>query len=296
MRIAYFAHVNEGRASGVVAKITSQLEQWRHVGHTARLFLATKDTDLAWTDALGDVTVERYSGYPSRLVAMTRLVRSVRGFGPDVVYLRWDLFYPPMLALPSKRPLVAEINTDDLAEYALDRGIRARYNRLTRGLILGRADALVFVTSELSQRPAFRGASARRVVITNGIDLVDYPELPAPTDGPPRLVFVGGAIAPWHGVDRILELADRRPGWQFDIVGRDGPPQGGGNVHWHGTLERDALLAGPAPLRADRGQPAEGPRIPRGRAADDLRLHRCGRRPPRRLRPAHRELADERRR
>jgi glycosyltransferase involved in cell wall biosynthesis len=242
MRIAYFAHVNAGRGSGVVAKMASQVRSWRSRGHEVRVFLATSDLDATWHHDLGDAVVARYGGPLSRIRAMSRLVSATRRFEPDVVYLRWELFYPPMIRFP-KAPLAVEINTDDLRENALGSRIRAGYSILTRRLILGRASALVFVTSELSRASSYRSAARRRAVISNGIDLAEYPSLPPVADGPRRLVFVGTPEAPWHGVDKLVSLAGLRPTWQFDIVGLadehlPSPP----NVTWHGTLERTAVL------------------------------------------------------
>ena len=240
MRIAYLAHLNDGRASGVVAKLVGQIGEWRLAGHDVRCFVATRDEEPSWTERLGERVVERYGGFPSRLAAMARLVRAIRRFRPAVVYVRFDVFYPPMLFLP--RPMAIEINTDDVAEFALGGPLRAVYNTLTRRLLLGRADALIFVTSELAESPRFGGVRGRRVVISNGIDLGAYPILDGPRSGPPSLVFVGGDGEPWQGVDKVLELAGRRATWRFDVVGgiakRDVPQ----NVRLHGVVERGRLL------------------------------------------------------
>jgi hypothetical protein len=174
---------------------------------------------------------------------MTELAIGIRRFRPDLVYLRWDLFYPPMLAFPRRAPLVIELNTDDLSEYALGTRLRAFYNARTRGLVMRRARGLVFVTDELSRRPAFRGFPGRHCVITNGIDLAAYPSLPAPDNERRRLAFVGSAGQPWQGFDKVEALAGLRPGWDVDIVGMTKP---GGtpppNIAWHGPLGRDAVL------------------------------------------------------
>ncbi len=250
MRIAFVAHVNGGR-SGVFHKIAGQIAEWRARGHEVRALVATRDDTTPWTE-LQDVACHRYGGAVSRLNAMTRLVREARAFRPDVVYVRWDMFYPPMLWFPRRAALVAEVNTDDLAEYALGSSGRARYNSATRRFLLGRARALVFVTDELSASPSFRSFRGQHRVVTNGVRLDDYPHLPAPANERPRLAFVGTAGQPWHGIDKIVRLAAIRPDWQFDLVGMgtttvDAPP----NVTWHGQLERQGVLAVLA--RADVG-------------------------------------------
>ena len=124
--------------------------------------------------------------------------------------------------------------------------MRVLYNRLTRGLLLRRARALVFVTSELSRKPSFAGFRGVHRVITNGIELAAYPSLPAIEGPAPRLAFVGTAGQPWHGLDKLVELAYRRPEWRFDIIGMDSdawatqaPPA---NVAWHGALDRAGVI------------------------------------------------------
>ncbi|MEO5964885.1 MAG: glycosyltransferase [Candidatus Limnocylindrales bacterium] len=241
MRIAYVAHLNDGRGSGVVAKVRAQLAQWRRAGNGARLFVATADADTAWTTPIGDVQAFAYGGPASRLAAMARLVRGVRAFRPDVIYVRWDLFYPPMVFLPRGVPVVVEVNTDDRSEDRLGRRTRAVYNDLTRGFALGRAAGLVFVTEELSRLPSFRRFTDRRIVITNGIDLDDYPSLEARASGAPRIAFIG-TPAPWHGIDKLERLAAARPSWAVDVVGMDDPGGAPPNIAWHGTLERPAVL------------------------------------------------------
>jgi hypothetical protein len=248
MRIAYFAHVNAARRSGVLHKVAGQIDRWSAAGHEVRLFVATRDRDDPWSERLGDAAVvRRYDGPLSRIRTMIALVEGVRAFKPSLVYLRWDLFYPPMLRFPRRAPLVIEINTDDQAESALGSRVRSTYNRLTRGLLLSRARGFVFVTSELSGKPSFAGFRAVHRVVTNGVELAAYPSLPAVEGTAPRLAFVGTADQPWHGVDKLVDLAARRPAWRFDIMGLDadtalisGPAPA--NVSWHGAIDRAEVV------------------------------------------------------
>lgn len=243
MRIAYLAHERGGSWSGVSHKIAAQVEQWRLRGNDTRVFLATGADVEEWVKRLGDSLVLGYDGAASRQLVMARLVREVHRYAPDLLYWRFSTVHPPMLALPKRVRTVIEVNTDDTHEYASGSWLRATYNLRTRHFALGRADAMVFVAPELSRRPAFAEFTRRRVVITNGIKLGDYPEFPLP-DGPaPRLVFVGSPGQPWHGVDKLLYLAERRPAWRFDIVGwSETSGRALMNVTWHGRLDRGAVL------------------------------------------------------
>jgi len=164
MRIVYFAHVNGGTQSGVFHKIAGQVDRWRADGRSVRVCVATRDDVGPWQARLGDSLISRYAGPASRLRTMTELVHATCTFAPDVIYLRWDLFYPPMLAFPRSATLVVEVNSDDLREYALGSPIRSFYDR-TRSIILGRARGLVFVTSELSNGLSFNRFHGIRKVI-----------------------------------------------------------------------------------------------------------------------------------
>ncbi len=252
MRIAYFAHVSGGSRSGVFQKIAAQVDQWQASGHDVRGFIATRDNAASWRTRFGDSIVGQYTGMSSRMRVMVDLVRAMRRFDPDVAYLRWDLFYPPMAWFPARTPVVIEVNSDDVHEYALGTRARSVYNKLTRDFMLKRARALVFVTSELSESEHFARCTGRHVVVANGVDLTAYPQLPAVEQGPLRLVFVGSDREPWHGVDKLITLAAMHDDWCFDVVGLrsesgTAPP----NVIWHGPLERADVLGVLA--RADVG-------------------------------------------
>lgn len=242
MRIAYLAHLNDGNGSGVLEKMISQVAHWRSHGHDVTVLVMTRDQDVAWSARLGDVAVMRYQGWASRMKAMHRMMRRIETPRPDVVYLRFDLFYPPMLWLSRQAGLVVEVNTDDRREYALGSRKRSVYNSLTRGVILRLARACVFVTSELARSPSFASFRGRREVISNGIDLADYPELPAPTGDRPRLAFVGSLGQPWQGTDKVLSLAALRPEWDFDLVGPGAQHDPLPNVTWYGSLDRERVL------------------------------------------------------
>ena len=139
---------------------------------------------------------------------------------------------------------MVEVNTDDTVEFALGSRRRYQYNARTRDLVYGPASAMVFVTRELSERPSFYRYQARKEVITNGVVVGEYPELPAPRGSAPTLVFVGNASRPpWHGVDKVIKLATLRPAWRFEVVGDAGGDQAApANITWHGLLDREALL------------------------------------------------------
>ncbi len=242
MRLAYFGQISGAPSSGVLHKVQGQTAQWSRQGHDVRLFLLTRDDPSHWAAVFPGAFVRRYTDALSRFRAMAELVRAVRGYRPDLIYNRYFAFYPTVLMLPHGTPIVVEVNTDDPKEYALTGVFRSTYNAATRGFVLGRARALVFVTNELSESRSFERFGGKHVVITNGIDLSEYAELPAPEGDPPRLVFVGSPGQPWQGFDKVVRLAALRPGWQFDIVGTVAEGSSPENVVWHGPLQRAQVL------------------------------------------------------
>jgi glycosyltransferase involved in cell wall biosynthesis len=248
MRIVYVAHVNELATSGVASKVAGQLHEWRRQGHDAWLLLLTRDRGASEL-RLANAHVFTYAGMVGRMRALLRLVRAARRLAPTVVYFRGDIFYPQLLGLPRTATLILEINSDDMAEFRLGSRRRFEYNRLTRGLLLRQARGVIFVTSELQRSPSFAAYQGASVVITNGIQLSEYPIVPAPANPRPRLVFVGTSGQIWQGMDKVVQLAGLEPGWDFDIIGaRMEQDKAGGagatpaNVRWHGPLDHSSAL------------------------------------------------------
>ena len=103
MRIAYVFDWVESR--GVLTKVCEQLDAWRDAGHEADLFALTP-RHLAAVPLLADARTHSYlfSGAWGRLRATSRLVADVRTYVPDVVYLRYDLFFPQIRNTRQRRP------------------------------------------------------------------------------------------------------------------------------------------------------------------------------------------------
>jgi len=232
VRIAYvYLGASIDRLAGVRKKLVDQGVAWRREGHEPQFFLQVGDRKAGDVPAVGweDLRVQIFSATPgaprwmralTRMQQVRRLVEAVQQWGPNVVYLRYSVHYPALSGLLRNLPVVLEVNTNDLDEYALQLDpIRFLYHRLTRGLLLKSVRGIVFVTGELQRLPAFDRWGKASIVIGNGVALGRFERAPAPAGGRPRLVFVGEPGLPWHGVDKIVELARREPGWEFDIVG-----------------------------------------------------------------------------
>src|SRR5207247_10534760 len=135
---------------------------------------------------------------------------------------------------------------DDLTVYPLTFSwAKFAYHRFTRRRVLENMAAFMPVTHELAQRFGSFGKPSE--VIGNGIDLEQFRPAPqVPASDRARLIFVGSPDTPWHGLERVAELARLFPEMPVDIVGetRDGwmrfargasPPD---SLHFHGHLLR----------------------------------------------------------
>lgn len=238
MKIAYVARWHIQRESGVLKKIRDQIRAWMDRGHDVRLFVLGTSAGV-WSGLQGiDVCAVSAIGMLERERRARELVRDILAWAPDVVYLRFSTHFFAFEPLFRALPVIVEVNTDDIAEYtAYLPWTKYLLHRATRNRTLGRAAGIVCVTHELAAR--FRAFAPATAVISNGIDLSAYDALPPAANASVRAVFVGSPDQPWHGVEKIIRLAQLLPDWNFELVGptlREAPP----NLRAHGLLSRDA--------------------------------------------------------
>jgi hypothetical protein len=239
VRIAYVCFWDAYVEDGVAKKIAGQVEHWRGAGHTVEILCLTPNPAEPREPWLTPSTFG-FSNLAQRLRATRKLAAAVRAFAPEVVYIRWDLFLPPLWSALEQPAVVMELN-ESVKEYAL-RNARARaYSRWSRDQLLRRVDGFVSVASANAEDPVLERLGRPLVVIGNSIDVGAFPVLPAPGNARPRGVFLGGAGLPWHGVDKVRLLAESLPEMDFDVVGPSeadigvpSPP----NLSSHGFLAR----------------------------------------------------------
>jgi glycosyltransferase involved in cell wall biosynthesis len=238
MKIAYLGQMADvSRENGIVKKIRQQAGAWLTAGHEVRYF-GLEPTTAVWTGLapVGADLVARGAPW-QRPFRSRQLAARIRAWRPDVVYFRYAYHSAGLPALFRDFPTVAELNSDDLTEYPLTLSqAKVLYHRLTRARVLGRMAGFVAVTGELATRFAAFGRPTE--VIANGIPLADFAPLPVPPAGAaPRLLFVGSAGSPWHGLERVAELATLLPEVSFDLVGCARPAGAWpDNVVFHGAL------------------------------------------------------------
>jgi glycosyltransferase involved in cell wall biosynthesis len=93
------------------------------------------------------------------------------------------------------------------------------FNRFTRGLLLRKASGFIFPSHELAETQFNAVYQKPARVISNGIDLMKNPPLPPAANSHPVITLVGSPGMKWHGVDKIVKLAERFPDLNFNIVG-----------------------------------------------------------------------------
>lgn len=216
MKISYLCYWDLQRADGVADKISAQISHWRAAGHDVDVFALTGESGSLEAPALAHQTF-RFGGSADRLAATTRLATAARRSHADLVYLRYDVFLPTLAAAFRRSKLVVELNSNVGAELQARSQAVARYERLQRRVVLGRADGAVAVTTELERELRRDRPSLATVTIANGIELGPVRD-PTTNGGEPRLVYIGEGVY-WQGVDKIIELAEARPSWSFDLIG-----------------------------------------------------------------------------
>jgi glycosyltransferase involved in cell wall biosynthesis len=237
MRIAYVCYWNVYRLDGVARKITTQVEHWRRAGHEAEVF--------ALTPARGGE--QRWPAHPfpfrgpaGRVLAATRLLGALRRFRPDVVYLRYELLPPPLHLLTRLHSTVVELNSDEHAEYRLRarrQRLADRYGRWNWRTLFRSAAGVVSVTEELVRLVEPYGRPT--VVIANGIELAEIEPLPPSTSTRPTLVFSGTPGQAWHGVDKLVALAEAAPELDVILLGLEPRPSLPPNLEAHRYLARE---------------------------------------------------------
>ena len=244
MRIAYACYVAAYTTDGVNDKIGAQVSEWRQMGHDVALYCLSPPPPPCDQVPRVQGSIFTFSGAARRFWATATLARAIRHFSPDVVYIRYDLFLPPLPPCLWRLPVVLEINTDDRKETRVDGRAGWLYNELTRSAAFRASAGLVCVTNELAHSASVARFRKPTIVIGNAGRAGDSEALDAPQPGGrPSAVMLVGYMAPWAGVDKLRELCEALPMLDIHVVGEVGETIGRdsalANLHLHGRLDRD---------------------------------------------------------
>ena len=243
MKVAYLLTWSGDERTGVFKKVVDQVTTWDRLGAEVALFVATTPSaKKSWIEAGPVKHAELYRNPLQAIWIQRPLLRALKAWNPDITYVRTTPRHAAISRQLNKLPYAVEIQTDDIAE---SRGLsvpRHVTTLVTRRACLNGARGMVFASRELSERTSYQGFSASRTVIANGIDLSRVEPLPPiqERERSLRFAFMGLPGLPWHGLDQVIELAEVRPSWIFDIIGPGVDemswPQ---NVQAHGQLTVD---------------------------------------------------------
>jgi len=220
MKLAYLVHLNMDANTGVFKKIYQQIHTWIKLGHDAELFVITRKLSVAQAvnQLISGSHVFMYKTMIERLQTMNEAIRAILRFSPDATYFRRDMYYPPIAKLARALPLVLEINSDEGAELWQYNKVQWLYHILTRPLLDKNVSGMIFVTNELSCKGYYGRLNLPKETVANGIILSDFPQLPISPVSKPNLLFIG-VPAFWHGIDKIVYLAQKFPEWTFHMIG-----------------------------------------------------------------------------
>jgi hypothetical protein len=178
-----------------------------------------------------------------------KLVQRMIIAGVDVAYVRREQWHPAYRRMMRAIPTVAEVNTDDRAEFKLTKSfIRRLYASFTARCWREYPAGYACVTNDLATLvPSGKPVA----VISNGIP-TPTEEISGVTERGiqkcPHLFFSCTGRYAWHGLDKYLTMARLFPEWQFSFAGdfpeewrKDAPL----NLKIHGKLsaaDADKLL------------------------------------------------------
>jgi glycosyltransferase involved in cell wall biosynthesis len=247
MRIAYVTiHVApEIMQGGVGKKIKNQTTAWREHGHETTLFCLTP-AEIPIPEARQFVFNSKIGVFKreiARSAALKKMLAAIQEYQPDLIYLRYGLYSFPLHRLFKIAPVVLETNSDDRPEYR-QRGFFFHWlNLFTRNLTIGPACGIIVPSHEL-ETVLLPKRDKPVCVISNGMDIKDIDPLPPTQNTNPVITLVASPGMDWHGVDKLVKLAETYPDITVNIVGYslkdlDNPIPA--NVCLHGFLSRQGV-------------------------------------------------------
>lgn len=151
-----------------------------------------------------------------------RLAAVIRRFRPDVIYERYNLYFPSGVWARRRFgvPLMLEVNAPLFEERSRFGGLALpALARRTEQYAWRGADVVLPVTEVLAGRVAAAGVPRERIrVIPNGINEEAFANLPSPQQAKRALGLEGrfvlgfvGFMRDWHGLDRVLRFMAEQP-------------------------------------------------------------------------------------
>ncbi|KAB7528667.1 hypothetical protein F8C76_12460 [Flagellimonas olearia] len=230
MRIAYLLEVNPFVNSGIVKKINAQISYWSSEGHdvlpliiwpfpkekTKNKFLNGQILNNSLLNKLPDHFLKTYL---TKISTSRTVGKKLKDFNPDILYIRQNIWYPGITPILKRHKSILELNSVDFMEMEFYSSIKKRIYLFGKDRIMKSVSGLVAVSPDILKY--YDRYKISSTVVSNGIPLQDFRGKKKQTfsNHCPSFVFVGSNNMKWHGLDKIFELANRKPDWNFNIVG-----------------------------------------------------------------------------
>jgi len=247
MKIAYLIDYDPCTNNGVMQKIYQQSLQWTKKDHTVYL-VSTKtmsvydaDQNIILQEKPLNVKLGRIGTAINLLYNSYFTYKLFENIEIDMIYMRYRLYMPFINKIFKNHRVIMEINSDDTLEYKLHSQLTHRYNSMTRAYFLKHIDAFVSVSYELKKK--FEYFNKPIEVIGNGIEYIEYIEykeygvVKREFNKVPIFVFIGTPNQSWHGLDKIIMMAEHFKEYRFYIIGSDG--EDSQNIQYFGYLTKE---------------------------------------------------------
>jgi len=224
MKIAYILEWDISVDSGVFNKVLAQTKVWKENGHNVRIYAITphkRDNEF-------DDFIYQYSSdfsflksslktYINKIVSIKKVQKDLKIFKPDIVYIRQPIWYPGIDKFLANFTSIMELNTDDLNEIKLLPKIKQYIYLYGREKIINSVKGFVSVSYEIER--LYKKYNKPIVTIANGYDISQIPEFEKVINKRKQVIFVGSPNQAWHGVEKIVYLAQNLKEFDFHIVG-----------------------------------------------------------------------------
>lgn len=244
MKILYIARVPDS-LTGVSNKIKDTIKAWHESGNQSCMYNSTKlDNRLKVQKyTFLELLKNKFSIY----IYDRNLNNKLKKYNPDVVYWRFgpvpllQRFKKNVIILESNTNLKIEMKSRSLLSQLMIMLYIVKFNSICKGVIGVTPESLTFFKH-----------IPYKAIIGNGIDLnhnifTESIKHKIESKVRKKAIFIGSPGCIWHGIDKILDIADYFPMIDFHVIGYDEekikdtygklPP----NLNVKGYLEGEAL-------------------------------------------------------
>ena len=225
MKIVYLlGDENISTDNGVVKKINLQTTEWMKMGHSVKIFSLRSTTMMSLLEnatILSKHNSENNSlqNILQQMKNYKQLEKLLHSYKPDIIYMRYLKYYPGMIKILKNFSYIVEINSDEFEEARHGTLLRFSFNSLTRNMLFKNASGFVSVSKELMTKNHYKKFNKPYVVIGNGYSFESNIILKKTFNEHTKLVFIGSPGQIWHGIDKLIVLAELLPEFELHIVG-----------------------------------------------------------------------------